>query len=68
MPCAALAVLWRTARPGALDKPHIKPAEKVRLEARYLRRYGQLYQMYEPLPLTLALTLTLTLTLFQPYS
>ena len=48
MPCAALAVLWRTARPGALDKPHIKPAEKVRLEARYLRRYGPLYQMYEP--------------------
>ena len=64
MPCAALAVLWRTARPGALDKPHIKPAEKVRLEARYLRRYGQLYQMYEPRSLTLALTLTLTLTLF----
>ena len=30
MPSAALAVLWRTARPGALDKPHIKPAEKVR--------------------------------------
>ena len=46
MPCAALAVLWRTARPGALDKA--RPAEKVRLEARYLRRYGQLYQMYEP--------------------
>ena len=46
MPCAALAVLCRTARPGALDKA--RPAEKVRLEARYLRRYGQLYQMYEP--------------------
>ena len=30
MPCAALAVLWRTARPGALDKPHVKPAERVR--------------------------------------
>ena len=45
MPCAALAVLWRTARPGALDKA--RPAEKVRLEARYLRRYGQLYQMYD---------------------
>ena len=63
MPCAALAVLWRTARPGALDKPHIKPAEKVRLEARYLRRYGQLYQMYEPPSLTLSLTLTPTPTL-----
>ena len=77
MPSAALAVLWRTARPGALDKPHIKPAERVRptstptptptptpsptptltpspnidqvrLETRYLRRYGLLYQMYEP--------------------
>ena len=46
MPCAALAILRRTARPGALDKA--RPAEKVRLEARYLRRYGQLYQMYEP--------------------
>ena len=46
LPCAALAILRRTARPGALDKA--RPAEKVRLEARYLRRYGQLYQMYEP--------------------
>ena len=46
MPCAALAVLWRTARPGALDKA--RPAEKVRLKARYHRRYGQLYQMYDP--------------------
>ena len=62
MPCAALAVLRRIARPGALDKAHIKserrrrnsgaplrtPAEKLQLEARYLRRYGPLYQMYEP--------------------
>ena len=82
MPCAALAVLCRTARPGALDKarnpaervrhealtlpnpnpnpnPNPKPRPRpspspspspnqVRLEARYLRRYGQLYQMYEP--------------------
>ena len=62
MPCAALAVLRRIARPGALDKAHLKserrqrnsgaplrtPAEKLQLEARYVRRYGPLYQMYEP--------------------
>ena len=46
MPCFALAVLCRTARPGALDKA--RPAEKARLENRYLRRYGQLYMMYKP--------------------
>ena len=46
VPSAFLTILCRVARPGAWRD--MQPADKARLEQRYLKRYGQLYQMYQP--------------------
>ncbi len=46
LPIALFCLLCRVGRPGALAGK--KPAEAAKLETRYIRRYGQLFQMYEP--------------------